>query len=83
MGDSAPRCRFLGDVEPFLRENETICQANRQNLLNIIDNPQDLQDIRLEVAAIVDAGVYFVEARGVMLSRQPDNIMTQATVIRD
>ena len=53
---------FFGDVEPFLRENETICPANRQHLLNIIDNPQDLQDLRLELAAIVDAGVYFVKA---------------------
>ena len=53
---------FFGDVEPFLRENENICPANRQHLLDIIDNPQDLQDLRLELAAIVDAGVYFVKA---------------------
>ena len=53
---------FFGDVEPFLRENEYICPANRQRLLNIIENPQDLQDLRLELAAIVDAGVYFVKA---------------------
>ena len=53
---------FFGDVEPFLRENENICPANRQHLLNIIENPQDLQDLRLELAAIVDAGVYFVKA---------------------
>ena len=34
--------------------------ANRQQLLDITDNPQDLQDLRLELAEIVDAGVYFV-----------------------
>ena len=37
---------FFGDVEPFLRENENICPTNCQHLLDIIDNPQDLQDLR-------------------------------------
>ena len=32
--------------------------ANRQYLLDIIDDSQDLQDLK----AIVDAGVYFVKA---------------------
>ena len=31
---------FFGDVEPFLRENEKICPANRQHLLSIIENPK-------------------------------------------
>ena len=28
------------DVEPFLRENEEICPANCQHLLEIFDDPQ-------------------------------------------
>ena len=53
---------YFGYVEPFLRENEDICPANRQHLLEIIDDPQTCQDLRLELAAIVDAGVHFVKA---------------------
>ena len=53
---------YFGYVEPFLRENEEICPANRQHLLEIFDDPQACQDLRLELAAIVDAGVHFVKA---------------------
>ena len=49
-------------MEPFFRENEEICPANRQHLLEIFDDPQTCQDLRLELAAIVDAGVHFVKA---------------------
>ena len=53
---------YFGDVVPFLHENENLSPATRQHLLGIIDNPQDLQDLRLELGVIVDAGVYFVNA---------------------
>ena len=53
---------YFGFVEPFLRENEEICPANRQHLLEIFDDPQTCQDLRLELATIVDAGVHFVKA---------------------
>lgn len=53
---------YFGFVEPFLRENEEICPSNRRHLLEILDNPQNLQDLRLELAALVDAGVHFVNA---------------------
>ena len=53
---------YFGYVEPFLRENEEICPANRQHLLEIFDDSQACQDLRLELAAIVDAGVHFVKA---------------------
>lgn len=46
----------------FLRENEEICPANRQHLLEIFDDPQSCQDLRMELAAIVHAGVRFVKA---------------------
>ena len=32
---------YFGFVEPFLRENEEICPANRRHLLEIFDNPQE------------------------------------------
>ena len=49
-------------MEPFLRENEEICPANPQHLLEIFDDPQTCQDLRLELAAIVDVWVHFVKA---------------------
>ena len=53
---------YFGFVEPFLRENEEICRSSMLHLLEIFDNPQDAQDLRLELAAVVDAGVHFVSA---------------------
>ena len=53
---------YFGFVEPFLRENEEICRSSRLHLLEIFDNPQDAQDLRLELAAVVDAGFHFVSA---------------------
>ena len=52
----------FGFVEPFLRENKEICKSSVAQLLKIFDNPQDAQDLRLELAAIIDAGVHFVSA---------------------
>ncbi len=53
---------YFGDVVLFLRENENLSPATRQHILEIIDNPCDLQDLRLELAVIIDAGAQFVEA---------------------
>ena len=53
---------LFGAVEPFLRENEEICPANRGHLLEICDDPQSCQDLRLELAAVIDAGMHFVNA---------------------
>ncbi|CAH3036193.1 unnamed protein product, partial [Pocillopora meandrina] len=53
---------YFGDVEPFLRENDEVSPANRRRLLEIFDDPQSCQDLRLELAALVDAGVNFVNA---------------------
>ena len=53
---------YFGFVEPFLRENEEICPSSRGHLLEIVDNPQKFQDLRLELAALIDAGVHFVNA---------------------
>lgn len=53
---------YFGDIEPFLRENEEMSPAMRRHLLEIFDDHQDAQDLRLELAAVVDAGVHFVSA---------------------
>ena len=37
-------------------------KANRQHLLEIFDNHQDAQDLRLELAAVIDGWVHFVSA---------------------
>ena len=50
------------DVAPFLQENENLSPQIRQHLLKIINDPQDLQDLRLELGAMVDVGVHFVNA---------------------
>ena len=53
---------LFGDIEPFLRENAEISPANRRHLLEIFDNQDDCQKLRLELAALVDAGVHFFSA---------------------
>ena len=53
---------YFGDIEPFLRENEEMSPAMRRHLLEIFDDHQNAQDLRLELAAVVDAGVHFVSA---------------------
>ena len=46
----------------FLQENEDLSPLIRQHLLEIINDPQDLQDLRLELGVMVDVGVHFVNA---------------------
>ena len=53
---------YFGDVEPFLRENDKVSPANRRSLLEIFNDPRSCQDLRFELAALVDAGVHFVNA---------------------
>ena len=53
---------YFGDVEPFLRENDEVSPANRRRLLEIFDDPRGCQDLRFEFAALVGAGVHFVNA---------------------
>ena len=51
---------LLADVEPFLRQNKEISPANRRHLLEIFDDPESHQKLRLELAVKIDAGVHFV-----------------------
>ena len=53
---------YFGDVLQFLEENENLSHATRRNLLDIFENPQDLQDLLLKLAAVVDAGINFVKS---------------------
>ena len=51
----------FGDVEPFLREHD-ISPATRTKLLDILSDPQQLVMLKVELAAVVDIGSYFVKA---------------------
>ena len=51
---------YFGDVLTFLEENVNLCPATLQNLLDIFENPHDHQDVRLELAAILDASNHFL-----------------------
>ena len=43
------------------RELESF-SSNSSAVLEIIDDPQDLQDLRLEIGVMADVGVHFVNA---------------------
>ena len=53
---------YFDDVAPFLQEDENLSPQIRQHLLEIINDPQDLQDLRLELGVMADVGVHFVNA---------------------
>jgi hypothetical protein len=53
---------LFADGEPFFCKNEEICPANCRHLLEIFDNPQSCQNLSLELAALIDARVHFVNA---------------------
>ena len=50
------------DVAPFLPENDNLSPLIHQHLLEIINDPQDLQDLCLELDVTVDIGVHFGNA---------------------
>ena len=53
-------CDYFGYVEPFLRGIEDLAPALRAHLLEIFDNPEDVADLKLEIAALIDGGRSFV-----------------------
>ena len=53
---------YFGDVEPFLRETNHLVLATRRQLLDIFNDPSDVKDLELELAALVDRGSHFVTA---------------------
>ena len=52
----------FGDMELFLRQHDDISTATRSKLLAIMDNPQDLRLLKVELATVIDIGTYFVKA---------------------
>ena len=54
--------KSFGDIEPFLRSADDFSGNTRARLLEYFDNPVKLQSLKVELAAIVDAGKPFVEA---------------------
>lgn len=52
----------FGDVEPFLQENVDLGAATRTKLQEILHDPMQLLLLKVELAAIVDMGVRFVQA---------------------
>ena len=53
---------LFADIETFLRQHEEISPANRSHLFEIFDDPESLQKLRLELAAVIDSAVHFVNA---------------------
>ena len=57
--------QYFGDVEPFLRENNNLSPACRTHLLELFDDlvsARDFQLAEMKLAAMIDAGQYFVTA---------------------
>ena len=62
MGHSTTSSVLLWRYRAFSSRNEELSPAVRRHLLEIFDDHQDFQDLCLELAAVVDAGVHFVSA---------------------
>ena len=52
----------FGDVVPFLDAHPEFFRATREKLLQILSDQQRLACLRIELAAVVDMGEYFVKA---------------------
>ena len=53
---------YFGDIVPFLEDNQDVSANTTQQLLAIPQDPVQLSTLRLQLAATVDAGKYFVSA---------------------
>lgn len=62
MRDPKSSVWLLWDVVPFLHKYQNLSPVTRQQPSEIVNDRQDLQDICIELGAIVDAGVHFVNA---------------------
>lgn len=51
----------FGDVTPFLNEHCDSSLATRRHLMEILTNPQQLTLVKLELAAVIDIGIHFVQ----------------------
>ena len=57
---------YFGDVVPFLEDNQDVSANTTQQLFAILQDPVQLSTLRLQLAATVDAGKYFVSATYVL-----------------
>lgn len=62
MGSYKQVADHFADVEPFLRENDHLAPATRGHLIRLFDSPDDVVDLELELAALIDGGIHFVSA---------------------
>lgn len=51
----------FGDIELFLQQNQHLGPATRSKLLDILQDPQSAAILKVELAAVVDIGSYFVK----------------------
>ena len=51
----------FGDLEPFLSAHPEIGPSLRSKLLDILHDPNQLGQLKMEVAAVVDVGEHFVK----------------------
>ena len=63
--------KAFGDIEPFLRSADDFSGNTRAKLLEYFDSPIKIQCLKVELAAIVDAGKPFVEATYKLESDEP------------
>lgn len=52
----------FGDLAPFLDKNQDLGPSLRPKLLEILNHPQSLSLLKIELATIVDVGVHFVKS---------------------
>ena len=53
---------LFGDVQPFLENNQDVAPRVADHLSAIIDDPEQLCRLKLELAVLVDIGQHFVKA---------------------
>ena len=53
---------LFGDVVPFLQTNSDLAPATRAKLLSILNDPQQMCFLQVELAVTIDAGMPFVRA---------------------
>ena len=53
---------FFGDVEAFIRQDEEFSNVTRTKLAEFFSDKQKFDCLKVEFAAIVDAGKQFVQA---------------------
>ena len=52
----------FGDIEPFLVENSDVSPATQSKLLKILQTPQELIKLKVELAAVIDVRQHFVKS---------------------